>query len=79
MEKITTILKARFAKLQERGASAVEYGLLIAGIAAVIVVAVMALGPIVSDAFHDTSHSICDEAADNAGCADLPADAPDAG
>ena len=42
----------------ERGASAVEYGLLIAGIAAVIVVAVMALGPVVSGKFTDTCKSI---------------------
>jgi pilus assembly protein Flp/PilA len=51
-------LNARLAKMEERGASAVEYGLLIAGIAAVIVVAVMALGPIVKDAFDKTCSSI---------------------
>ena len=54
-----TILDARLAKMEERGASAVEYGLLIAGIAALIVVAVFALGPIVREAFTDT----CDEIA----------------
>ena len=42
------------AKRDERGASAVEYGLLIAGIAALIVVAVFALGPVVKEAFTDT-------------------------
>ncbi len=41
------MINARLAKMEERGASAVEYGLLIAGIAALIVVAVFALGPIV--------------------------------
>ena len=51
------MLDARLAKMEERGASAVEYGLLIAGIAALIVVAVFALGPIVKEAFKDT----CDE------------------
>jgi pilus assembly protein Flp/PilA len=51
------MLDARLAKMEERGASAVEYGLLIAGIAALIVVAVFALGPIVKEAFSDT----CDE------------------
>jgi len=50
-------LNARLAKMEERGASAVEYGLLIAGIAALIVIAVFALGPIVREAFSDT----CDE------------------
>ncbi|GAB7004259.1 hypothetical protein JCM18899A_17320 [Nocardioides sp. AN3] len=52
------ILSARLAKMEERGASAVEYGLLIAGIAAVIVVAVMALGPVVKHAFSSTCKSI---------------------
>jgi pilus assembly protein Flp/PilA len=50
-------LNARLAKMEERGASAVEYGLLIAGIAALIVIAVFALGPIIKEAFTDT----CDE------------------
>jgi pilus assembly protein Flp/PilA len=52
-----TLLDARLARMEERGASAVEYGLLIAGIAALIVIAVFALGPIVREAFSDT----CDE------------------
>lgn len=46
----------------ERGASAVEYGLLIAGIAGLIVIAVFALGPIVEEAFADTCDSIKTEA-----------------
>ena len=53
-----TLLDARLAKMEERGASAVEYGLLIAGIAALIVVAVFALGPFVKDAFSDTCSAI---------------------
>lgn len=52
------MLNARLAKMEERGASAVEYGLLIAGIAALIVVAVFALGPVVKEAFTDTCGSI---------------------
>ena len=55
---LKTLLDARLAKMEERGASAVEYGLLIAGIAALIVVAVFALGPIVKDAFTDTCTTI---------------------
>ena len=55
---LKTMLDARLAKMEERGASAVEYGLLIAGIAALIVVAVFALGPIVNEAFTDTCDSI---------------------
>ena len=42
----------------EDGASAVEYGLLIAGIAALIVVAVFALGPLLQTAFNDTCDTI---------------------
>jgi pilus assembly protein Flp/PilA len=46
------------AKMDERGASAVEYGLLIAGIAALIVVAVFALGPMVREAFENTCSAV---------------------
>jgi pilus assembly protein Flp/PilA len=42
---------------QETGASAVEYGLLIAAIAAVIAGVVFALGGVVSEAF--ASHTSC--------------------
>jgi pilus assembly protein Flp/PilA len=58
IEYLRVLLNARFAKMEERGASAVEYGLLIAGIAALIVVAVFALGPVVKDAFTDTCTAI---------------------
>jgi pilus assembly protein Flp/PilA len=58
IEYLRIALNARLAKMDERGASAVEYGLLIAGIAALIVVAVFALGPIVKEAFTDTCTSI---------------------
>ena len=55
---LKTVINARFAKMEERGASAVEYGLLIAGIAALIVVAVFALGPVLSSQFSDTQACI---------------------
>jgi len=42
----------------ERGASAVEYGLLVAGIAAVIVAGVFLFGDLVSDIFTDTEADI---------------------
>jgi pilus assembly protein Flp/PilA len=58
VDYLRIMLNARISKMEERGASAVEYGLLIAGIAAVIVVAVMALGPIVKSAFKSTCDSI---------------------
>lgn len=42
------------ARRNDEGASAVEYGLLVALIAAIIVVVVLALGGIVKEAFQDT-------------------------
>ena len=48
------VIRTFFKRSQDRGASAVEYGLLIAGIAAIIVVAVFALGGITDGAFKDT-------------------------
>ncbi|MBA2532437.1 MAG: Flp family type IVb pilin [Nocardioidaceae bacterium] len=47
----------------ETGASAVEYGLLVALIAAIIVLAVYALGSLVNDSFQDT----CGDIAANSG------------
>ena len=46
------------AKRNEDGASAVEYGLLVAGIAALIVAIVFAFGGIISDAFDSTCKTI---------------------
>ena len=46
----------------EKGASAVEYGLLVAAIAALIVVIVFALGGIVQEVFTDTCGTIKTEA-----------------
>ncbi len=45
-------------RLRDAGASAVEYGLLIAAIAAVIVGAVFGLGGIVGDTFQQTQDCI---------------------
>ncbi len=53
---------------RERGASAVEYGLLIAGIAAVIVIAVFALGPITKELFADTCDTMKAEMPASASC-----------
>jgi pilus assembly protein Flp/PilA len=47
----------------EEGASAVEYGLLVAAIAAVIVIIVFALGGVIKNAFQDT----CDKVKTGAG------------
>ena len=57
-DTLKILINARLAKMEERGASAVEYGLLIAGIAALIVVAVFALGPVLSSQFENTKTTI---------------------
>lgn len=54
LEYIRKIQKGR----SEDGASAVEYGLLVAAIAAVIVIIVFALGGIIQSAFQSTCDNI---------------------
>jgi pilus assembly protein Flp/PilA len=49
----------------EEGASAVEYGLLVAAIAALIVLIVFALGGVINEVFQNT----CDEVSAGAGTA----------
>ena len=44
LDYLRIMINARLAKMDERGASAVEYGLLVAGIAAVVVGIVFVLG-----------------------------------
>jgi pilus assembly protein Flp/PilA len=58
LDYLRIMLNARLAKMDERGASAVEYGLLVAGIAAVIVAVVFLLGDTLSGVFNDTNDSI---------------------
>jgi pilus assembly protein Flp/PilA len=62
---IKIMLDARRAKLDERGASAVEYGLLIAGIAALIVVVVFAFGGLLAQVFQNTCKSVANGAANS--------------
>jgi pilus assembly protein Flp/PilA len=52
----------------EEGASAVEYGLLVAAIAALIVVIVFLLGNVINDVFTDTCDEISTEAATTTQC-----------
>jgi pilus assembly protein Flp/PilA len=54
--------RVSLANLQDRGASAVEYAILVAAIAAVVIVAVFALGSTVKDSFSTT----CDKVASGA-------------
>ena len=58
LDYLRIALNARLAKMDERGASAVEYGLLIAGIAAVIVAIVFVLGGKIKGVFTNTSSCI---------------------
>ena len=58
LDYLRIMLNARLAKMDERGASAVEYGLLIAGIAALIVVVVFAFGGVLQNIFKHTCSSV---------------------
>jgi pilus assembly protein Flp/PilA len=60
-----------FRKDDERGASAVEYGLLVAGIAAVIVAVVFMLGGTLNKAFTDTEKCVAGKGA-TAPCTPTP-------
>ena len=51
LDYLRIMINARLAKMDERGASAVEYGLLVAGIAAVIVAVVFLLGDTLEGVF----------------------------
>jgi len=57
------------AKRSDDGASAVEYGLLVAGIAALIVVIVFAFGGIIKNAFKDTCEQVAGKGSGTGSCA----------
>jgi len=59
-------LRKVMRRTEDRGASAVEYGLMVAAIAAVIVSAVFMLGTTVNKAFTDTTTCIKDRS--STGC-----------
>lgn len=58
IQYLNILLNARLAKMEERGATAVEYGLLVALIAAVIVGAVVILGGKLNGAFDTVNDSL---------------------
>lgn len=58
IEFFTIMIQAQKAKMDERGASAVEYGLLVAGIALAIVAAVWAFGGSLAGMFSDAGASL---------------------
>jgi pilus assembly protein Flp/PilA len=53
----------RLTASKDDGASAVEYGLLVAAIAALIVIIVFALGGLIKDVFDNTCNTIASETA----------------
>lgn len=62
---------ARIRKVTRRhdeGASAVEYGLLVAAIAALIVIIVFALGGVIKEVFTDTCTAVKNGASTTASC-----------
>ena len=67
LDYLRTVLAAHLPTRDERGASAVEYGLLIAGIAALIVVVVFAFGDNITR--HLQQHLRQRERRRRAGCA----------
>jgi pilus assembly protein Flp/PilA len=68
---IKTGINTLLARRDEEGASAVEYGLLVAGIAALIVAIVFIFGGMISSVFSDTCTSITthDASGSTADCA----------
>ena len=58
IEFLNIMIRGQKAKMDERGASAVEYGLLIAGIAALIVAIVFIFGGVISGVFQKTCDSV---------------------
>jgi pilus assembly protein Flp/PilA len=58
VQYLQIMIAAQKAKMDERGASAVEYGLLIAGIAALIVAVVFLFGGVLRQVFTDTCDTV---------------------
>ena len=58
LDRIRHLVTRRLASMGQRGASAVEYGLLVAGIAALIVAVVFAFGGVINNVFGDTCNAV---------------------
>ena len=67
---IKTGINTLLARRDEEGASAVEYGLLVAGIAALIVAIVFLFGGMISSVFTDTCTAVTTDDADRLPTAD---------
>jgi pilus assembly protein Flp/PilA len=64
---IDSLRERRALRDEERGASAVEYGLLVAGIAALVVTIVFALGGTIETAFDKTEDCVSKNGAADCG------------
>jgi pilus assembly protein Flp/PilA len=58
LDYLRIMLNARLAEDDERGATAVEYGLLVAGIAAIIIAVVFLFGGVLNDILSTTCNSV---------------------
>ena len=65
---MTEFLRSIIHRSDEDGASAVEYGLLVAGIAALIVAIVFLFGGVIRDAFSSTCGTISSKGNSTATC-----------
>ena len=63
---MTEFLRSIIHRSDEDGASAVEYGLLVAGIAALIVLIVFAFGGIIQGVFKSTCDTVANKGASSA-------------
>jgi pilus assembly protein Flp/PilA len=61
-------LRSATRRARDRGASAVEYGLLIGAIGAVVVGAVFGIGGMVKEAFQDTRTCLATQGTDPTAC-----------
>ncbi len=58
VDYLRILIAAQKTRMDERGASAVEYGLLIAGIAALVVAVVFLFGGAIKDIFDETCATV---------------------
>jgi pilus assembly protein Flp/PilA len=69
LDYLRAVIGVYLPQRDERGASAVEYGLLIAGIAALVVVIVFAFGDNIRDIFENTCKQVANGGASTGTCA----------
>jgi pilus assembly protein Flp/PilA len=68
LDYLCIMLKGRLAHVDQDGASAVEYALLIAGVAAVLVLVIYAFGGMLSGVFSSTCQDLGTHASASSSC-----------